>query len=68
MLSMTNDDLLTAEQVAEELGIKRQSVYRMTGRQAGFPQPKRHIGRTPLWDATEVRAWRKDHPPRRRPG
>lgn len=64
MLSMTIEGLWTAEQVAEHLGIKRASVYRIAAKSPGFPRPQ-HVGRTPLWKPDEIRAWRASHPARR---
>lgn len=65
MLTMTIDGLMTAQEVADELGIKRESVYRMAAKTDGFPKPE-HFGRTPFWKRDEIVAWRKAHPARHR--
>jgi predicted DNA-binding transcriptional regulator AlpA len=67
MLSMTIGGLWTAQEVADHLGVKRASVYRMAAKSPGFPQPK-HVGRTPLWEPEEIKAWREGHPARHRRG
>ncbi|WP_369076917.1 helix-turn-helix transcriptional regulator [Paractinoplanes toevensis] len=46
------------------LGISRKSVYDYALRLKGFPQPTR-IGRTVLWQESELLSWRRDHPTRR---
>ena len=35
---------------------------------AGAPKPVRHVGRTPLWNADEVRQWHAQRPGRGRWG
>jgi predicted DNA-binding transcriptional regulator AlpA len=62
---MTIGGLMTAQEVADYLGVKRQSVYRMAAKSPGFPQAT-HIERTPLWKPKEIKAWRETHPARRR--
>ncbi|MDX6432957.1 MAG: prophage regulatory protein [Streptosporangiaceae bacterium] len=58
---------LTADQVAERLGINRQSVYNLTSANPDFPRPVR-AGRTPLWREKDIDAWRVAHPARRKRG
>ncbi|MFF4303854.1 helix-turn-helix transcriptional regulator [Streptomyces sp. NPDC001601] len=62
---MNFDGFLTTEQAAERLGIKTESVYTFARRLDGFPQPTR-IGRTLLWQATDLDSWRAAHPARQR--
>jgi prophage regulatory protein len=57
---------LTSDQVAERLGIHRQSVYNLVNRVADFPKPTK-IGRTSLWESAAVDEWRSKHPARRKP-
>ena len=57
-------DLMTATDVARELGIQRRSVYHMARYLDGFPQPAVTLDRKPLWRAAEVKAWRSAHPAR----
>lgn len=54
---------LTSEQVAQFLGIKRQSVYNLVNRAPDFPDPVK-VGRTSLWREEAVAAWRAAHPAR----
>lgn len=58
------ENLITAEQVAELLGIKRRSVYHMTRHLNGFPQPAVTFVRTPMWERKQIEDWRKAHPAR----
>lgn len=50
------DDLLTARDVAELAGLTLNTVhtYRCSGR---LPAPSTYIGRTPLWERTQVEDW-----------
>ncbi|MFD5848296.1 helix-turn-helix transcriptional regulator [Streptomyces chartreusis] len=57
--------MATTDQVAEILGIKKESVYIYVRRLKGFPQPTK-VGRTLLFDEASVRQWRADHPARQR--
>lgn len=63
-----SDDLLTADQVAQLLGLtsgRAISVYRQ--RFADFPTPEvARGGRVVLWLRQDVEAWRAAHPARRR--
>ncbi|MER0445606.1 transposase [Streptomyces sp. Edi4] len=61
---------LIPTQAAERLGVSVQAIYVLNSRpNNGFPEPE-HIGRTPTWLASELDAWRAEHPAkgrRRRP-
>jgi predicted DNA-binding transcriptional regulator AlpA len=59
-------DLMTAEQVADLLGIQRRSVYHFARYLDGFPRPSMKLGRTPLWDRKAIEEWREAHPARHR--
>lgn len=64
------DDLRDSEQVAETLGLtshRAVAVYRR--RYPDFPEPVFEHGRTVLWLAPHIDAWRTAHParPRRTP-
>lgn len=56
---------LTSDQVAERLGINRQSVYNLANRVPDFPKPAK-VGRASLWREAEIDAWRAEHPARTR--
>lgn len=56
---------LTSDQVAERLGINRQSVYNLVSRVADFPKPTK-VNRTSLWAEAAVDEWRAKHPARRK--
>ena len=46
----------TSDQCAKAWGIKRRTWSGYVTR--GYaPQPSRHVGRTPVWDAEKVRTW-----------
>lgn len=64
IVTMNIDGFLSTEQAAERLGVKTESVYTFARRLDGFPQPTR-IGRTLLWPADQLDAWRAQHPPRK---
>lgn len=55
---------LTSDQVAQRLGIARQSVYNLANRAADFPRPVK-VGRASLWSVAAVDEWRSKHPARR---
>lgn len=57
---------LTAQQTAERLNITTQAVYNLNSQDNDFPTPT-YAGRTPLWKAEEIDAWRTKHPARSRP-
>lgn len=61
---MAPSELLTADQAADRLGIRRQTFFNYVQRDAAFPKPKDKVGRTPLWDPAELDAWRAEHPAR----
>ncbi|MBF6332461.1 transcriptional regulator [Nocardia transvalensis] len=55
----------SAQECADYLEVKLRTwhsyVYR-PARDNPAPQPKRWVGRTPVWDAHEVREWKKARP------
>ena len=55
--SGVSDEQWTTGDVAEHLGIKRDTVasYRSRGQ---MPEPDRYTGRTPWWHPETIRAWR----------
>lgn len=57
--------MATTDEVAEILGIKKESVYIYVRRLKGFPQPTK-VGRTLLFDESAIRQWREEHPARQR--
>lgn len=59
--------MVTTDQVASILGIKKESVYIYVRRLEGFPEPAK-LGRTLLFDEAAVRQWRKEHPARSKGG
>lgn len=61
------DGWITSEDACTRLGIKWRTLYAQHRNNPGFPEPRK-VGRTLLWNAAELDAWRKDHPARRRPG
>ena len=48
----------TVQQCAEHVGIKA-STWRSYVARDQAPQPIRRIGATPVWDAAQIRAWRR---------
>jgi prophage regulatory protein len=58
------DGYVPTERAAEILGVKRESVWDYVRRLPGFPQPTK-IGRTLLFEETELREWRLRHPARK---
>ncbi len=54
---------LTADELAERLGIKRGSVHRYRVR-GDLPEPDEHVGRTPLWKIDSIEAWEASRPGR----
>lgn len=46
----------TAQQCAKEWGVKLKTWHGYVAR-GQAPQPKRRVGRTPVWDADKVRTW-----------
>lgn len=65
LLTMNIPGMATTDEVAEILGIKKESVYIYVRRLKGFPQPTK-VGRTLLFDEAAVRQWRHEHPARPR--
>ena len=62
------DDLegwLTSEEACTRLGIKWRTLYNLSRQSPDFPKPRK-VGRTLLWSAVELDAWRAAHPARRR--
>ncbi|MGV2914746.1 helix-turn-helix domain-containing protein [Streptomyces alfalfae] len=57
--------MLTTEQAADLLGVKKESVYIYVRRLKGFPVPTK-VGRTLLFDEAALQQWRVDHPARPR--
>ncbi|MEU7170298.1 helix-turn-helix domain-containing protein [Micromonospora tulbaghiae] len=57
---------LTTDDAAARLGIARQTLYNLAHTRDDFPKPLR-IGRTLLWPAAGLDAWRRKHPARRKP-
>lgn len=62
---MNISGMVTTEQAAELLGVKKESVYIYVRRLDGFPQPTK-VGRTLLFDESALHLWRQDHPARTR--
>ncbi|WP_341719897.1 helix-turn-helix domain-containing protein [Micromonospora sp. FIMYZ51] len=58
---MGMEGLLTTDQLADRLGIKRTSVHRYRSR-GDIPEPDQYVGRTPLWAESSVDAWLKERP------
>lgn len=59
---MTNiQDLVSAPQAAELLGVARKTLYRYSYVYGDFPQPMK-IGSTVLYDPDALRTWREKHP------
>ncbi|QHO90283.1 hypothetical protein CWT12_01530 [Actinomyces sp. 432] len=55
----------TASQCAEHIGVSPRTWRSYAARgNAGAPAPRRHVGRTPVWDADEVRTWAASRPGR----
>ncbi len=53
----------TAQDCADYIGVAV-STFRgyVTRGDCDAPRPVRHVGRTPVWDAAEVRAWHEARP------
>lgn len=52
---------LTADELAQRLGIQRTSVHRYRSR-GDLPEPDEYAGRTPLWATSSVDAWLEQRP------
>jgi predicted DNA-binding transcriptional regulator AlpA len=57
------DGYLTADDLAQRLGIRRATVHRYQAR-GDLPKPDEHVGRTPLWATTSIDAWEQNRPGR----
>lgn len=58
------DDLLTASEVADLLGVQLNTVTAWKARKQ-MPPPDQQYGRTPLWRRASIEAWHgKRHPKR----
>lgn len=51
------EKLLTLDEVAELVGVKRNTLtaYRVRGQ---MPEPDKQYGRTPLWKESTIKKWR----------
>lgn len=58
---MTMDGYLTSQELADRLGIKRNSVHRYRTR-GDIPPPDEHVGRTPLWAVSRIEEWLSGRP------
>jgi len=67
LLTMNIPGMVTTEQAAEVLGVKKESIYIYVRRLDGFPQPLK-VGRTLLFNEEALKSWRAEHPARRREG
>jgi hypothetical protein len=57
------DELWTVQECASRLNITAATWRSYVSRgNAAAPRPVRHIGSTPLWDATEVLTWNSARP------
>lgn len=65
VVSVNISGMATTDEVAEILGVKKESVYIYVRRLKGFPQPAK-VGRTLLFDEAAIRQWRTEHPARQR--
>lgn len=61
------DGWITSEDACTRLGIAWRTLYNHHRNTPDFPQPHK-VGRTLLWPATELDAWRTKHPARARRG
>jgi excisionase family DNA binding protein len=52
----TDQGLLTPQQVAERLGVKKRTLWRMA-KQVGFPQPVRFNRKMVRWKASDVQRY-----------
>lgn len=67
MRLMDLDDWLTSDEACARLGIAWRTLYNLHRNSPGFPDPRKK-GRTLLWPAAGLDAWRAEHPARRKPG
>jgi predicted DNA-binding transcriptional regulator AlpA len=52
---------ITSQEAAELAGVKRDTFSGYVTR-GQAPKPIRHVGRTPLWDEDEIKAWMENRP------
>lgn len=52
-------DLVGAAEIAERLGIVRQSVHQLRRRHPDFPEPIAKLKQTHVWAWSEVEEWAK---------
>lgn len=50
-------NLVGAAEIAERLGIARQSVHQLRARHPDFPQPVAVLKQAMVWDWADVEAW-----------
>ncbi|MFC1429128.1 helix-turn-helix transcriptional regulator [Streptacidiphilus sp. N1-3] len=59
------DGWITSEDACTRLGITWRTLYGQHRKSSDFPVPRK-VGRTLLWNAAELDAWRIRHPKRKR--
>jgi predicted DNA-binding transcriptional regulator AlpA len=52
---------ITSDEAAEIAGVARKTFSGYVAR-GQAPKPVRHIGRTPVWDEDDMRAWMNNRP------
>lgn len=52
---------ITSAEVGDLTGVPRQTFSGYVAR-GQAPKPIRHVGRTPLWDEDEIKAWKEGRP------
>ena len=62
---MAKLDLVGLAEVAEMLGTSRRQAIRWTQRK-DFPEPLVRLAATPVWEAREVRRWKREQEPNKR--
>ncbi len=65
-MTATMPGYLTARQAADLLGVSIKTIYNLNVQRNDFPTAF-YVGRTPLWPADRLDAWRERHPARRKP-
>lgn len=60
------DDLVSASEVAEILGVSRQRVHQLIRAYDDFPKPEAELAVGRIWRREAVAKWATDHP--RKPG
>ena len=53
-------DLVSAEEIAERLGVEPNSVANWKRRDVGFPSPVKTLRRTAIWAWPDVEAWARE--------